>query len=379
MTTECRARGRFRHTPPGWGRALLLALWLLILTGTSVSTAPQSSIAVAPTPNAAGGVSSKFGVVTHSATRYAIPGKPTEALAVVAESGTGWIREEFRWDIIEHDGKGLTDWVLIDEMVNAARGKGLEILGLLCFDNPNGVFGVAPHTVPDMARWKAYVNAVVSRYKDRVHSWEVWNEPDGSGFWPGSVADYVNLLKESYATIKAADPAAKVMNGAPSNLDMIWFNDFLNQGGAAYTDALAFHPYVARSSLDNGLFTSIDLPHFKEIQARTGKAWWFTEIGWSSAPSGTDYGGGVGSEQAQASYMVRQYVEALGFPGLNVEHVFWYDFRDDTASTAAENAFGLVRSDWKTPKPSYGAYQQLTKQLAKSGPLMMANTPGASA
>src|SRR6185295_12001844 len=132
--------------------------------------------------------------------------------------------------------------------------------------------------------------------------------------WKGSVADYVNLLKETYQTIKMVDPTATVMNGACSNLDLIWFNDFLNQGGAQYTDALAFHPYALRSSLDNGNYRKLDLAHFKQIQDRTGKAWWFTKIGWSSASIGEEYGGGVGSEQAQASYMVRQYVQSLDYP-----------------------------------------------------------------
>ncbi len=120
-----------------------------------------------------------------------------------------------------------------------------------------------------------------------------------------------------------------------------------------------------KSSIDNGLYQTLDLAHFRDIQARTGKPWWFTEIGWSSAPNGADYGGGVGSEQAQASYMIRQYVMSLDFQGLNVEHIFWYNFRNDgTDPNNVENNYGLVQNDWRTPKFSYTAYQQMTAHLS---------------
>jgi hypothetical protein len=156
-----------------------------------------------------------------------------------------------------------------------------------------------------------------------------------------------------------------VLNGACSNLDLNWFTDFIDRGGTQYTDALAFHPYVLRSSLDNGNYQTIDLPHLRDIGQRTGKSWWFTEIGWSSASGGADFGSGVGSEQAQASYMVRQYVDSLDLSGLNVEHIFWYNFHDDgTDPSNPENNFGLIRNDWRTPKFSYTAFQQMTSHLS---------------
>jgi len=183
-------------------------------------------------------------------------------------------------------------------------------------------------------------------------------------FWNGSVADYINLLPETYATIKAIDPTATVMNGACSNLDLNWFNDFLNQGGAQYADVLAFHPYAMKSSIDNGNYQTLDLAHLRDIETRTGKSWWFTEIGWSSAPSGPDYGGGVGSEQAQADYMIRQYVMSLDYQGLDVQHIFWYNFHDDGADpTKVESNYGLVNNDWKTTKFTYTAYQTMATHL----------------
>ncbi len=345
---------------------VLITLTLGDTTGTYAE--PVASGASFPALAAAGGTQSKFGLVTHIATRFGIYGQQNGPMDVASGSGAGWIREELRWDWVEHP-LGAWDWGFTDEMVQDAHGHGLEILGLLGYNNSAQKAGTVNFTVPDINLWKKYVEQVVSRYKGQIHVWEVWNEPDVPYFWKGSVADYVNLLRETYATIKAVDPTATVMNGACSSLDMNWFNDFLNQGGAQYVDVLAFHPYPMRSSLDNGDYAKIDLPHFRDIQQRTGKSWWFTEVGWSSASAGADYGGGVGSEQAQASYMVRQYVQTLDFQGLDVQRMFWYNFRDDgTDPNNPENNYGLIKNDWRTPKFSYSAYQQMAAHLTGAVP-----------
>ena len=344
--------------------AVVCLLFVLCLSTMSevgaVTGAPDPAISpVTPAVSS----NSRFGVVTHIATRYGIYGQQSGPMDMASGTGAGWIREEIRWDWVEHP-LGQWDWGFTDEMVQDARGRNLEILGLLGYNNSAQTAGTVNFSMPDIALWKKYVAAVVTRYKGQIHSWEVWNEPDVPYFWSGSVADYITLLRETYTTIKAIDPTATVMNGACSNLDLNWFNDFLNQGGAQYTDVLAFHPYPMRSSIDNGDYQKLDLAHFKDIEARTGKSWWFTEIGWSSAPSGPDYGGGVGSEQAQASYMIRQYVMTLDYQGLDVQHIFWYNFHDDgTDPNNVESNYGLVDNDWKTPKFSYTAYQTMTTHL----------------
>jgi polysaccharide biosynthesis protein PslG len=342
---------------------LLLALgWLCVgipptgATPATPDTAPVTSFAAA-----VGG--SPFGLDTHIATRFGIYGRQDGPMGMAQSTGAGWIREEVRWDWIQHP-IGQWDWGFTDEMVQDARGRNLNILGLLGYNNSAQQAGTVNFTVPDIGLWKTFVLNTVYRYKDRIHVWEVWNEPDNPYFWQGSVAEYVNLLRETYTTIKSVDPNAVVMNGGCSNLDLNWFNQFLDQGGAQYADVLGFHPYAARASLDNGDYQRNDLAHFNAIQERTGKSWWFTEIGWSSAS-----GSGVGSEQAQASYMIRQYVESLDYPGLDIRHVFWYDFHDDgTDPGNSENNYGLIRNDWATPKFSYTAYRQMTAHLNGATP-----------
>ena len=65
--------------------------------------------------------------------------------------------------------------------------------------------------------WAEYVATVVSRYKDDIHYWEVWNEPDLAEFWNGTPAQYAALLALTYATIKQIDPTATVVVGGQDN------------------------------------------------------------------------------------------------------------------------------------------------------------------
>jgi hypothetical protein len=335
--------------------AICVALIAVALDAISATAPVRGADAVAD--------GSRFGVATHIATRFGLSGRQQRPMDVAAGTGAGWIREEIRWDAIEHP-LGQYDWSLVDEMLRESQSRNLHVLGLLGYDNAAQTAGVVDYGIPNIGLWKNFVAHTVARYKGQVHAWEVWNEPDVPYFWKGSVADYVNLLRETYTTIKSIDPTATVMNGGCSNLTLAWFNDFLARGGAQYADVLAFHPYASRSVIDGGNYRGIDLAHLKEIQQRTGKPWWFTEIGWSSASGGPDYGGGVGSERAQASYMVRQYAISLDYDGLDVRHIFWYDFHDDgTDPHSAEQNFGLIRNDWVTTKLSYTAYQTMTAHL----------------
>jgi len=253
------------------GTLVAVAIICLSIASGVGATPGEPDPSVSPVTPAVG-TGSRFGVVTHIATRFGIYGQQNGPMDLAAGTGAGWIREEIRWDWVEHP-LGTYDWGFTDEMVQDARGRNLQILGLLGYNAAAQTAGMVDYAMPNIALWKKYVAAVVTHYKGQIHAWEVWNEPDVPYFWNGSVADYINLLRETYATIKAIDPTATVMNGACSNLDLNWFNDFLNQGGAQYTDVLAFHPYAMKSSIDNGNYQTLDLAHLRDIETRTGKSW----------------------------------------------------------------------------------------------------------
>jgi hypothetical protein len=59
--------------------------------------------------------------------------------------------------------------------------------------------------------YKTFLKELIKRYKDRVHRWEIFNEPDIE--FKNIPESYVNILKISYLTIKEVDPQATVCLG----------------------------------------------------------------------------------------------------------------------------------------------------------------------
>ncbi len=51
------------------------------------------------------------------------------------------------------------------------------------------------------------------RYRGKVGSWELWNEPDNRDYWRGTAAQFADLLVAGARAVRAADPAAKVVFG----------------------------------------------------------------------------------------------------------------------------------------------------------------------
>ena len=115
--------------------------------------------------------------------------------------------------------------------------------------------------------WARYVALAVNRYKPGgvlahvnnwpvgvgVTHWEMWNEPDLSIFWDGSLPDYARLLKVGYLAAKHADEDAQILFGAlANNFDLLnYYNDVmaiydvdsLAIANDYYHDILATHSY----------------------------------------------------------------------------------------------------------------------------------------
>jgi hypothetical protein len=343
------------------GFALLLALALL---------AGVLPAGVGPAADAgAQAVSSPFGVNSHVATRYGIYQRQHVPLDVIASHNVSWVREEFRWDVIQ-PAPNRWDWGFSDEMVDKARQRGLNILGLLVYSvgwaSPGAGAGSnqPAWTMPaNLDAYRTYVTTVVGRYRGKVRAWEVWNEPNHGYFWrpAPNPAEYAALLRVAASAIRAADPGAKVVIGGVSGADIAFLEAAVAAAGWDSFDILAAHPYVAPKSPERGRLVSGEIAKLQAFVARHGggKPIWLTEIGW---PTSTPGHWGVGDPAVQANYLVRGMVMAAASPG--VERVFWYNWRNDGDDPASdENNFGLVYRDWRTPKPAATALRTLTQRL----------------
>ena len=76
----------------------------------------------------------------------------------------------------------------------------------------------------DTEFWRDYVTRVATHCKGRIHTYEIWNEPNFKPFWTGDTDQMVNLTREASQIIHRIDPEASVVSpSATTTPDSIGF------------------------------------------------------------------------------------------------------------------------------------------------------------
>jgi hypothetical protein len=257
--------------------------------------------------------------------------------------------------------------------------RGIQILGTIAYTpawaRPSGTTDKYPPT--NVSDYGNFCKATAQHFGPMgVHAYEVWNEPNLSGFFMPSpnVVKYTAMLKACYTAIKSVDPNSTVMTGGtspagsynnPGSTSQINGINFLEgiyaNGGKGYFDAVAHHPYtfpydpstVANWSAWYQMFGTS--PSLRSVMIANGdgnKKIWGTEWG---APTNGPSGSGYVSESTQAAEVTSAFKLWTSYSWTGP--LFVYDFRDDgTSTTTRENFFGLVRYDW-SQKPAWSAFK----------------------
>ena len=146
-------------------------------------------------------------------------------------------------------------------------------------DNPPGLSGGA---AGDMEDWKTYVRTVATRYKGKIHDWEIWNEPNRPQSWTGSVETMVEMTRQASIILKGIDPSNRIVCPAPEQEKGLPFLDkFLSNGGGQYVDVIGYHFYVSATGTPEDMVSLIQ--KVKAIMEKNGvgnKPLWDTEAGW---------------------------------------------------------------------------------------------------
>ena len=297
--------------------------------------------------------SSPFGMGVYL---YRYPGTPEgfammdRAAALAATAGVKWSREEFQWHRIER-AKGEFEWDFYDRLIETAHRHGISVYGLIAYWSS----WTQPYTREGIEDYARFCRALVTRYRDRIKHWEVWNEPN-IFFWSGPKELYPELLKAAYAAIKEADPEAFVLGCSTAGIDGAFIRMVLDAG--APFDILTIHPY--RGSLNERGFMK-ELQEVADLAgSRDGRRRpvWITEMGLP-----THLYGGL-SERNQALFLARCYLSALA-SGVDT-NISWYNFREDGENRFYnEHNFGVVRHSDLAPKPGYRALATVCRTLAK--------------
>lgn len=290
--------------------------------------------------------------------------------------GARWLRVDLNWSVIQEAGPDSYDWSTMDRILGLAEGAGMRVLPI-AGSAPRWLDGgVGPSTPEAFAAYAKFLTAAVERYRSRgIRTWEIWNEPNLSGFWPPEPdpVAYAHLLQAAYAAIRAADPEAVVLFGGLSpvpemsaeesgSLKLVpaarFLSDVYANGGAGSFDALSFHPYtwpeLPESPYPWTGWTIMTGPIRDLMTAHGdgGKKIWITEFGAPTNPDGV-------SEATQAKILEQGVLRARTYPWAGP--LLWYSYRDlGTDPAESENWYGLVRYA-RDPKPAYFRFQTLAR------------------
>ena len=252
------------HTPvtADAGFTLRVAVAATNADGTAVAQSAQSSVISGATGTPAPTVR-RYGVASGWRLPWLPAADQTRYLDSEKAMGVQIVRFDVNWPSIQAGGPTSYNWVPFDAVVQGLKSRGMDALGVIAYTpawaRPAGTSDKhAPTNVSDYAN---FCEATARHFAPLgVHNWEVWNEPNISGFFQPrpDVAKYTAMLKACYSRIKAVDPGATVITGGNSpagsynapcatactNINPVNFLEGIYaNGGAGYFDALAHHPY----------------------------------------------------------------------------------------------------------------------------------------
>jgi GH35 family endo-1,4-beta-xylanase len=360
-------------------RPFVVSLGIILLTTVAAGflpSLPAAQVTPLPTPtptirNPQSAIRNpKIGLHTRL-TDEPDPANITQEFTMLSQMGGSWATEFFPWAYIQPSDPNRFDWTHSDLVVNAAQAQGIDLIARLdsvpAWAHPANT--TWKYLDPDhYADYANFVYAFVSRYKDRVSHFIIWNEPNTAAEWGQRVPDpqaYTNLLKISYTRAKEADPGAVVLlAGMSPNLehpgsalalnDLTYIQMLYDDGAGAYFDAVAVHAYGLTASPDDPSgpdklnFARVEQVHaLMQKNGDGGKQIYVTEGGWNDSPR---WSYAVKPYQ-RVEYTVRAYDKALTDWPWCAAVTLWASRLPSPAYTYFDN-FTFLTSDF-IPKPVY--------------------------
>lgn len=178
----------------------------------------------------------------------------------------GLLNEEMKIYSESPDGQPIYHWANVDGVYDFLLHIGMKPfveVGFIPEKLASGhehIFSWQGNTTPprDYAQWGRFIAALTRHLTDRygqgeVKRWyfEIWNEPNLTGFWHGSQSDYFKLYATTAAAIQSVNPAYRV--GGPATAGCGWIPEFLNFCAASHTPVnfVSTHAYgVSQGFLD---------------------------------------------------------------------------------------------------------------------------------
>jgi len=283
---------------------------------------------------------------------------------LMASMNVTWVRIDIDWSAVE-PRRGKFQWEQTDLLVNEAVAHNMNVQVMLGFTpawaQPVGAKSLSDPRFSrpkDLTAFANFAKLAAERYAPLgVRSWEIWNEPNTTKFWPvrPDANEYGKVFRAAATSIRGVDPRATLLIGglgpqydtpgaeiAPT----VYLEQLYSNGTAQLADGIAVHPYsyphLPMDPAQRQIGGFVDLPELQAVMAAHGdghKLVWITEFG---APTGTSVNAVTEAQQAAILLAARDQVAAWNWAG----PLMYYELVDGgTNPSDGEQNFGVLRAD----------------------------------
>jgi len=298
------------------------------------------------------------------------------------KNGIDLLRISFGWDAIE-SREDKYDWLFWDDFVKmAVEEYDITLVPYICYMPQWNSTGATDtmffwnYPPKDYEEFGEFMGDLVKRYKPWINSWELWNEPDISIYWQGSVEEFAKFIKIGSKAVRDADSDAIIVLGG-----MAYKPDFVRQlfrdyGVSPFVDVVNFHNYYETwSNIPIERITDSIFEMYDVIQTYgNNQAIWMAEVGYSTwrmdkrkvSDSYIAYYDYEHTPEYQAVHLIKTLSLVLSTEKMSA--IAWYEIKD---LPMAENVIGdnnnrnlgVAFYDYK-PKPAAQALAFFNKLFA---------------
>src|SRR3954470_14185783 len=168
------------------------------------------------------------------------PARGERHLRIAKLAGVKYLRCAFSWNGIEPE-RGVYKWKFWDDLLSRAEKHGIRLIPYVAYTpewaaRSKEDFWRQPPSDPQL--YADFMEKIAARYRGRIFSWELWNEPDLAEYWNGSADVFGELVKLAAPAVHKGDPEAVIVLGGVSLGPSEFFRSLMRQKVDRYVDVI---------------------------------------------------------------------------------------------------------------------------------------------